>query len=143
MSEAKSSLIVVESVYYQIHNEQPSTAFGDTSRFICELSTDEQAYQRKQVVGETWVPLKLGWLENCSQLLLKNEEGKFAYNPTEEQKQAVASRVIQLSFTQENPTAHVLIPPGENSRFRPYSAQGLMLRCECGNAQYTIYAVPG
>lgn len=135
-----SRLVVVESVYHQPADGPPTTATGDIVRFGRDLASDEQPYERHKVVKESWEPLDCGWIDRCGMLLLRNDEGHFAINPTPEQREAAMRRVIELSFDGEH--SAISVPPRESCRFYPADAGNIRLRCREGSARYTVHLTP-
>lgn len=133
-------LTVVDSVYYQPTDGSPTTAMGDASRFSRELQSDEQPYERHKLAKDGWEPLDHGWIDRCGMLVLRNDEGHFAVNPTPEQRAAVFERVIEVSFGDDK--CRILVPPLETCRFYPDDVCCMQLRCRTGTARYTLYLVP-
>ena len=138
-----SRLTVVETVYHQPAESPPVTMTGDAVRFSRELASDEQAYERRQSVGEAWESLNPGWIEKCGMLLLRNDEGQFMAQPTDEQRQEVMARVIEVAFfIHDVSKAAILVPPGESCRFCPAEFKHVWLRCRQGKARYTLCLIP-
>jgi hypothetical protein len=122
-------------------------AMRDTVRFSRDLSSDEQPYERRTVVGESWTAVDCGWIDRCGMLMLRNEEGHFSVNPTPEQRAEVMRRVVEITFgtvlTTGVPSREcLLIPPKETCRFYPSDVKSLHLRCRAGKAQITLYLLP-
>jgi hypothetical protein len=137
----RDRLTVVETVYHQAAEGFPSVALGDATRFSRELDSDEQPYERHRVAGEKWEPLDCGWIDAAGMLIIRNDEGHFAVNPTPEQKAEVFNkRVIELSFDGQN--SAVQVPPTETCRFYPTDIKQIYLRCREGKARYSIYLIP-
>lgn len=131
-------LTVVEHVYHQPAGEQPT---GIETRFSRHLKTQEQPYCRRLLIGEDWVALDHGWVNEASHMVVQNMEGRFTQvNPTDEQCKEVAARVIELGY--QNAKGYWLIGPGESLRGQPNVLDGLMLRCQQGKAQVTINVFP-
>jgi hypothetical protein len=143
----RGRLTVVGSIYHQPADGFPSTLLGDAVRFHHELQSDEQPYERHKIAKEQWEPLDCGWVEKTGMLLIRNDEGHFAVNPTPEQQNEVGQRVIEVVFSSSltlgNPSGEcLLVPPGETYSFYPSDATQLRLRCREGVARYTICLVP-
>lgn len=136
---AKARLTVVDTVYYQSPEMQATSA---ESRFSRPLDTlDEQPYIRRMKVTEEWAPLDCGWLNECSMLMLVNEEGKGLEKiPTEEEKTEISKRVIEVRFGSE--TVEWLILPGESLRGYPINPKLMFIRCRNGCAKLTINLFP-
>jgi hypothetical protein len=135
-----SRLTVVENLYHQPTEGFPAMAFGDASRFSRELQSDEQPYERHRVAKETWEPLDCGWIERCGMLMVRNDEGHFSVNPTQEQRAKVARRVLVVSFGESEDA--ILLPPLETCRFYPADVKQMQIRCREGTARYTLYLIP-
>jgi hypothetical protein len=111
------------------------------SMFGRMISTEEQPFVRNSKVGEQWMPLETGWLKDCSCLVLVNEEGKLGDTyPTLEEKKVTAAKVIELGWAED--TACWLVPPGESFRGSPADLGKLRIRCQRGEAKYTLVLVP-
>ncbi len=147
----KNRLTVVESVYFQEFGEQPQSA---GSRFSRNLESDEQPYSRKLQATSDWKPLDCGWLAGCptSSLVISNDEGKHRQsNPTEEEREELAGRVLEIwcsdgiTRTMHSPPreAQWLVSPGESMRAYPVSADSLFIRCKSGTACFNIRLYPG
>lgn len=137
MSNAR--LTVVDTVYYQ-SPDMPATSAE--SRFSRELdNTDQQPYVRRTKVTEEWAALDCGWLNECSMLLLVNEEGRGLQKiPTPEEKKEIAFKVLEIRFGSE--LVEWLIPPGESLRGYPVNPNQMFVRCRSGEAKLTIHLFP-
>jgi len=131
---------VVDNVYHQVPDGPPSTVGGDASRFSRELDSDEQVYERHKVAKNEWEPLDCGWIDKCGMLVVRNDEGHFAVNPTEEQRKEVYRRIVEVSF--DGVKSRIQVPPQETCRFYPTDVKSIFLRCREGNARYTLCLVP-
>lgn len=90
-------IVVVENVYHQGSDGMPTTHVYP--RYTQFLTTDEQPYQRHTKVGEEWVRLDTGWLNECSLIVLENTEGLFQFrNPTKEEVEETKKKVIEIGF---------------------------------------------
>jgi hypothetical protein len=138
----KDRLTVVETVYHQSSQGFPTVALGDTTRFSRELASDEQPYERHKVAGEKWQPLDCGWIDSAGMLVIRNDEGHFAVNPTPEQKAEMFNkRIVELSFDGEHPV--IQVPPTETCRFYPSNnIDQIKIRCKEGKTRYSIYLMP-
>lgn len=146
--DVKDRLTVVESVYHQPFGEDPVEI---PSRFSRNLKTREQLYCRRLVATEKWEPLDCGWLGNAvGMLVVSNNEGKNQQvNPTNEEREVLAAKVLELFCSQGDRTmlsaarqAHWLVPPGESMRGCPAAAQKIHIRCQSGTAKFTLHLIP-
>ena len=132
-------LTVIEMVY---HRPVDGEHGGVETRFNRKLQTQEQMYQRKMTVGEAWVPLDLGWLDEngISALVLVNNEEHFTHQPTEEELAELAKKVIQIGYAEGGYAWD--IPPGESFRGTPTNSEHLFVRCVHGSAKCTLTLIP-
>ena len=146
--DIKDRLTVVESVYHQPFGESPVEI---PSRFSRNLKTREQVYSRRLTATEDWQSLECGWLGNAvGMLVISNDEGKNQQaNPTDEERKALAAKVLELCHSDASRTMHSparrgewLIPPGESMRGCPVAAQQLLIRCQSGAAKFTLHLIP-
>ena len=137
----RARLVVVESVYHQMPDGQPTTA--QAPPHVCELETDEQPYARKYKATEEWRPLDCGWLDRASMLHVVNEEGRFLVQPTDAEREEVNRKVIELAVSvQGSLTPFAEIPPHETARFRPVDPKALRVRCRHGATKFTLTLFP-
>lgn len=136
---SKARLTVVDTVYYQ---SQEMPAISAESRFSRLLETlEEQPYVRRMKVSEEWAPLDCGWLNECSMLMLVNEEGRGLDKiPTQEEQKLINKRIIEVRFGSED--VEWLIPPGESLRGYPINPKLMWIRCQTGQAKLTINLFP-
>jgi hypothetical protein len=121
------TLTVVETVYHQQLGDQPLPV---TTRFVRNLSSQEQPYVRKLTLGPEWVPLDTGWITEASYVIIANEgNGPITKNPTDEQIQEEANRLIDISFMGEDPHPCMTIPSGESLRMCPVDLTMIKIRC--------------
>lgn len=130
-------LTVVDNVYF-VGRDGPGDQFS--SRFDRELKSGEQVYHRvRQVAGPVWRPLDLGWCADCGvgMILVRNDEGKFAVAPTEEEREEMSRRVL-LVGDYSHPWR---VLPGESMRGLPSFVPSV--RSETGGpVQYSVVVVP-
>lgn len=146
MSE-RSRITLVETIY---HTPARGDAMTSTARFSRWLRSNEQVYgPRRFLAGTSWTPIDLGWFvdEKMSMLVLSNEEGKYlSTQPTEEERTALASRVIELGIS---PTPRPIdylpftyLPPGECLRLPVIDGSILAVRCRAEKAICLITLFP-
>lgn len=138
--EIKDRLTVVDKVYHQPFGKK---AVLTQSKFTRGLDSKHQLYVRYLEATEEWQRLDTGWLgDDVGHLVIQNdEEVNRQVNPTDAEQEAVAKRVIQLSYLGKS-QLHWLIPPGESMRGMPLSPQSLYYRCQHGTAEFTLTLVP-
>lgn len=132
-------LTVVDTAYYQPADDFPITLLGNTVCFSRALSSEERPYERVLVVSKEWSLFDLGWIRECSMLLIRNDEGKFQAHPSREQRDRVLQRVVEISFSEN---VGIIIPPGESCRFCPANIHEIKLRCRVDTAKCRICLVP-
>lgn len=139
----RSRIGVVSLLYHQQPGVEPTSI---DSRFSRWLESTEQPYLRKIVIKEEWSSLDLGWIgDKVGMLLVKNEEGHFQIQPTDEQRQEMMARIVDITLVYHNviiPEPFAFIPPLESAQFAPYAAQNLRLRCRQGQAKITLAVMP-
>jgi hypothetical protein len=101
-------------------------------------NVDDNPCQMRTKIGEEWTPIK-GWIEKAGALHIRNEEGNFATNPTDEERAEVMSRIIEIGI---EGMAAFLIRPGESFRAEPLALRGIGLRTQHGIARCTITVFP-
>lgn len=151
-SPKSSRLIVVETVVHRRNTAGPVGVSFSSCRL---LETDEQSYTRELRVGEEWVPIDLGWLqERVSVVVVENlGEDPPATIPNEEEKARRESRVLEigcrilLSDSAAPPVKAAILPiyeilPGDSHRGRPVPEASFFLRCLNGETRCKIFAVP-
>jgi len=135
VSEIPDRLTVVETIYHHSAEDNP-TQFE--CRFCRHLKAKEQPYSRKCKATEEWQALDTGWVERIGMIQVINEEGRrWDVNPTEEEKAAVAERVIKL----RSGSGIWDIPPGESFRGCPAAGSLPMVRCQEGVAKFTVNVI--
>ena len=156
----KSRLGVVLSVYHQQTDVQPVVV---TARFSRWLTSSEQPYIRRLTLTTAWQALDSGWLEGkVGMLVIRNEEGAFAVQPTPEERQEMAMRIIEVGLLLPSATVQLaplrtmrdpplpplqplpcwIIQPKESLQAQPANAALLHLRCQSGSARCTLYLLP-
>ena len=156
-------ITIVEYVTHQSPGDRPATVI---TRNACNLINEGQHYNRLISVGEQWIPLSSGWINNPSLILLKNEGKTFTVNPTIKEREEEANRFIEIGIqvysTNNNkstlnpltptppipsppqPTYQALLylPPRESIRLRPLGRDLFFIRCTLGEAKVTVNAYP-
>ena len=134
-----STLTVVETVSHHPLDSDPTQ---EIVAFDRRLISTEQPYKRSLTVGEEWVPLDLGWIEDVGMVCITNDVGRFLQtHPTEEEREWLDAKVLLVSYDQSDQKAF-LVSRKETLRVSPSNASGLYIRCASGEAKYHILVVP-
>jgi hypothetical protein len=121
--EIGDRIVVIEQIYHQTKGQNPT---NKKITIIRELKTDEQPYIRTTKATSEWSKLDTGWLIECSQLSIKNEDKEieiFLGNP---KFQSMSIR----------------IKPGESCRIEPITLSEWYVSSTTGTPRYTISAYP-
>lgn len=136
----KSQLTVVGTVYYQCPNEETEPMELGFSRW---LNTTAQACKRRLTVGKDWKRLvDVCWLEAYSNVVVKNHKTQFQVQPTKEEADAAAAKVLELTFDATRGKPDLYILPGECAVLNPTSLKDIWVRCLHGDTSYTVFVVP-
>lgn len=144
-TKIKDRITVVDMLYHQRVDKKIRLI---ESRFSRELEISKQPYEREFEATEEWQPLDCGWLEGkVGMLAITNDEGRFLeVIPTEEEREAVALKVLEIAYDPGDPNHHIpgswLVPPGESMRGSPSHAESLEIRCQSGTAKFTLHLLP-
>ena len=140
MEQDKSVLTIVENVYYREPGEQPTMTELSHSRIIDGTG---QVYERRLTATEEWQPLDCGWIEETSQLIIRNREGYFLQtNPTEEERKESDSKILEISFSPEMENECWLVYPTESMRGVPKILAPLFIRSQSGKTRFTLVLYP-
>jgi hypothetical protein len=118
------------------------------TRLAKELESDEQMWIRVSRVGPEWTKLETGWIEECTMLLIRNDEGGFQRMPTKEEKDEMAQQVIfvgqpPIGGDKQNVVLSWFIRPGESLRGSPVDLRHLFIRSGSGKPiRYTLALIP-
>lgn len=135
-------LTVVETLYYQMSNEQPHTAAASYRLDLNPPKSAQQPYVRRMFVGQEKESLDTGWVTVCSALVIVNIAKVRQRHPTDQERAVDESEVLHLMLDDMVLTE---LAPGESIRFKPTkSVMGkLTVRAPVGEVAYQIYAFPG
>jgi hypothetical protein len=140
----KSRVGVVETVYYQLPKEQPTSV---QTRYFREVDSIDQAYVRSLVATEEWSPLvpESCWVKEPSLLIVKNLEGlkTFTVYPTEKQKREALAKVLDVGVMHLDGVTllpFAAIATGESMRLQPTGM--LVIRSRSGDARFSLYILP-
>jgi hypothetical protein len=134
-------LTVVENV---VHRSNSPRTTNVPSRFSRQLTLDEQVWQRTKVVTYQWELLEAGWIRAASMVVIQNlgHPNPPPGNPTPEQKEDLATRVLWVCFDERCLRPDILIPPGESGRFSPAALERVSLRMARAEARVAVYVFP-
>jgi hypothetical protein len=133
-------LIVVATVYFRPADGGQPTA--REARWSRPLEGAEAPYVRTLQATTAWQALDTGWIEQSGFLVVTNDEGPARLvQPTEEERAAVAARILEIA-THDGETAAWLVQPGEALFCHPADARRLRLRCQAGTARCTVALYP-
>lgn len=137
----KDRITVVKQIYHQQAELDPTL---EDCRYETILKTeDEQPYQRVRLpVGEEWQSLipKGSWLDRIGLIVIKNLKEIRETNPTEEEAQAIADRVLQIRYMDSQ--HYWSVPPDAVQDFYPSDYQSLLIRCQRGRTRYNVTLYP-
>lgn len=137
---SKSRIGCRVQAFHQQPNAPPAVADPAWGRFV---ESDEQPWVRQLTVGPEWQALDCGWVERAGLMVLQNTEGKFPQViPTEEERAAVAARVVELAYKPCPAFATWVVRPGAAHVGEPGDVKLLRVRCRSGTARCTLYLFP-
>jgi len=133
----KARIGIVETLYHQLPNTEPMSVQGRYSRWLD--NADDGPCQMRVKIGNEWTPIK-GWIKYAGMIHIRNEEGDFRINPTDEERTDAMKRII---FIGVDGCKAFKIRPGETFRGEPDGVtEGIELKCEHGTARCTITVFP-
>lgn len=157
-----SRMVVVESIYHQIHEPMQSPQ-ASGSQFVRWLSSDEQIYNPKRTirVNQEWQEVDIGWCKVVGMIvitnLLKKQEMTRELCSNEigvlEVSLHTITKVISTPSNkpsmwdedreeQSGHVADILILPGESCRFTPVRSKQIAIRCREGEGLYSVVCIP-
>lgn len=156
LSEAgkeKAHFTIVENIYFQRPNGRTMPLVHTYARFV---DSDEQEYSREVKLTEEWTKLDTGWICNTGLLHIANTPDKFKTQPTEDQRQAAAMKVVEIAFATQHDgkprdmhspkrppiTADLFVLPGETTRIHPVDTKTIFLRSQSGITKCVITVLP-
>lgn len=136
----RARLSVIDAVYYQSPQGEPVVT---ESRFARWLSTTEQPYSRRLLIGEDWTALDTGWLEQTGMLVLENEGlPPGPEQPSAEERAAAPARILEVACCGMNRGCWI-IPPGESMRAQPDGNPAqIRVRCRQGQTHCKVTLYP-
>jgi hypothetical protein len=128
---SKNRVNVTSTVTYQ--SPDLPTISVDT-RFSELIHSDNQPLYRiiKVPTNGQWIDLENGWIETCSRLWLSNEERVPPERiPTEEERQAVAGRILTIGInTDAGVIPFATLKPGQGFSISPTDFKNLKLKAD-------------
>lgn len=124
---------------------RPPTVFDCRSQRW--LASPEQPYERRLQISGEWRPFPMvDWLEaeKIALLAIRNDEGHLQVVPTEEEREDVARRILELGVVDSagGIVAFARILPRECAHLEPLDISRLYLRCQHQQARCTILLSP-
>lgn len=152
-ADIPNRLTVVDRIYYQ---EIGQPIYDLETKYAVQLqSKNHQVYEKRMRAGEQWKPLNIQWedmdgnpITQCSELIIRNEEGVFQHTiPTEEEKQEARERVLEIALERSLQDGEIVEPilivaPGTVMRCQPFALNGFQVRCRKGTARFTLILIP-
>lgn len=139
--ERPGYVTVREQVTHSPFGSRPTA--GSTVSYSCLLSSREQTYSRQTRATIQSRQLDLGWFgdrpHEVGEIVVRNDEGRFERNPTEEQSRDLLTQSVMLSCGGV-PFAEVF--PGRSVRFMPIDPGSLTVQSRSGEVEYTLYVFP-
>lgn len=131
-------LTIKQVIYHQQPGEQPTQVERSFSR---TLATKDQPYSHKVEVNEDPVAMETGWIKDIGTVVIQNEEGFFLQtNPTLEQKEEAAKKVLEVFVVEGSPP--LLVFPKEDLRINPADFSKLRIRSQSGISKFTLWLFP-
>lgn len=123
----KDRITVVEQVSHQ--SPQNERLYPYAHSFWRELESVEQPYERSLTIGNTWIPIDIGWLKGkgLGMLIVRSEEKRNGVT-------------VELGY--RGCPYRWEIPPSESFRGTPSDPDELMIRCKGEKAKVTIISYP-
>lgn len=116
----------------------------DLVGFTRKLNDKEQPYQRRFTVGEIWKKIDYSWLKDLgvSFVVLENLEGRdLQIRPSEEERKAIDSKIVEVAYRQESKESDLLYPGGMLVK-SPVDNATIYARCRSGDCTCKITALP-
>ncbi len=134
-------ITVVENVYHQSPNGNPTTTSSSYNRF---LETDEQPYIRHITVTSEWQPIDLGWLKDVGiGMLIIQNNAKPTPVLSSERRENLTNYLHTIKVSLRDTKAiDMYIYCGESTRFVPANIHHLYIRVTSGKVKATITAIP-
>lgn len=121
------------------HCGDPPFTLGCSFSSICK--TVEQPWTRRVQIGEQWIPLDIGWIENPGLIVIENQTGKgLLVNPTEEELAEINSKMIYVTCNE--PDVEWIIMPRMHFFARPKTLENIRVRSSSGKIKASIHVLP-
>lgn len=145
-------IVAKSTIYYQEESQPIAFERGHSESLI----SNEQPYVRKHKATEEWKPLELAWLNGMElkALMVTNDEGRFAVNPTPEERVEVMQKEVLIGLlvgetgkrTQHDPPPTVVpflrVTVGDTAIFQPIPGSKLMIKSKSGTTTTLLVAIP-
>lgn len=135
-------LTVVERVYHQHVGRAPLQI---ESKFVQSLTVDEPCYFRPACrANADWQPLDFGWLKDgVGTIILQNTSGQYQQRvPTPEAQKELDATILEVGVVAPIPIPFALVPPKHNLRIMLLPDLSYLVRCQSGQAEFNLYAIP-
>lgn len=148
-AESQTRITIVEQIYFQ-QMANPSGPRGWDSRFCHCSNNNEQPYERSMVVSEEWLEIKTMWVEDACLFYIRNDQGSFRQKqPTPKERVDELSKVIEVCINHKVSSSlgiplipMILIEPQHSTRLQPAKDCTIYLRCQKGQAKFSIVVFP-
>jgi len=131
-------LTVVSKIYLQTTQEEP---FAVDVRYEEQVLSDEQVWERHTKVGEGWIPLDCGWVDEASLVVITNNEMPVPHNQLTGSVGPVNVHILEVGESQSRIPIFE-IPPGQSLPGRPVDLKGLVIRSRGGTVRFTVWVLP-
>lgn len=116
------------------------------ARYHVWLEGQEQPFERRLVVGESWAPLSGVWaslLADAGTLALENRPPTRTVNPTPEELEDDAAAIVDVGLVVAGePRPCLRVSPGRAEFFEPIEGAEYQVRCRRGRANLYVWAYP-
>ena len=92
--EDKDRMTARLDMYYEKYNEEPTYVNSVMESLV--PPTEEEPYQRKLKIDESWRALDIGWIERVGYILIQNTGRSFTVHPTDEVKEEEEKKSILI-----------------------------------------------
>ena len=126
-------------MYYEKNNEEPTYVSCVMEDLISP--TEEEPYQRKLKIDESWNVLDVGWIERVGYILIRNTGRVFTVHPSDEVKEAEKKKSIFVRCGDGDGDWE--IPPKGFLIVKPTDVSKVELRCGLEETTIHISIFPG
>ena len=148
MPNERDRITIAGTLYHQISGSNPTSI---SLRCTQHILSDEQVYSRTppKGIGPEWEALKLGWVEKCSLLCIKNEETSDPKDAGQWKEKTIMIGRGVIGEDCPGPRnkgelTPFCVPPGMVSLLYPSNVIPLYIRSGGADSiKYTLFALPG